>query len=121
MQAALLAGLPQAPSLYDPFRRPGRRARAPQRGAAGDARRTATITLRPATSAALARHEPAPEARAGSTRRIREPYFFSYVRDQLIATYGAETVRSGGLRVYTTIDPRVPARGARRRSRTRCT
>ena len=36
---------------------------------------------------------------------IREPYFFSYVRDQLIAKYGAQTVQSGGLRVYTTIDP----------------
>jgi penicillin-binding protein 1A len=39
--------------------------------------------------------------------RIREPYFFSYVRDQLIAEYGANTVRAGGLRVYTTIDPRL--------------
>src|SRR5207248_5454527 len=37
--------------------------------------------------------------------RIREPYFFSFVRDQLIDEYGANTVRSGGLRVYTTIDP----------------
>jgi penicillin-binding protein 1A len=37
--------------------------------------------------------------------QIREPYFFSYVRDQLIAEYGAKTVQSGGLRVYTTIDP----------------
>ena len=37
---------------------------------------------------------------------IREPYFFSYVRDELIAEYGANTVRSGGLRVYTTIDRR---------------
>src|SRR5207249_1840326 len=39
--------------------------------------------------------------------RIREPYFFSYVRDQLIAEYGANTVRTGGLRVYTTINPRL--------------
>jgi len=39
--------------------------------------------------------------------RIKEPYFFSYVRDQLIAEYGAATVRTGGLRVYTTIDPRL--------------
>jgi penicillin-binding protein 1A len=39
--------------------------------------------------------------------RIREPYFFSYVRDQLIAEYGANTVRTGGLKVYTTIDPRL--------------
>ena len=39
--------------------------------------------------------------------QIREPYFFSFVRDQLIDEYGANTVRSGGLRVYTTIDPRL--------------
>ena len=38
--------------------------------------------------------------------RIREPYFFSFVREQLITQYGANTVRSGGLRVYTTIDRR---------------
>jgi len=38
--------------------------------------------------------------------RIREPYFFGYVRDKLIEVYGAETVRSGGLQVYTTIIPR---------------
>ncbi len=41
--------------------------------------------------------------------RIREPYFFSYVRDQLIDKYGANTVRSGGLKVYTTIVPRYQA------------
>ena len=39
--------------------------------------------------------------------RIREPYFFSYVEDQLQKQYGANTVRSGGLRVFTTIDPRL--------------
>ena len=39
-------------------------------------------------------------------KEIREPYFFGYVRDQLIRKYGAETVRSGGLSVYTTIVPR---------------
>jgi penicillin-binding protein 1A len=39
-------------------------------------------------------------------KQIREPYFFGYVRDELIRKYGAETVRSGGLRVYTTIVPR---------------
>jgi penicillin-binding protein 1A len=37
---------------------------------------------------------------------IREPYFFSYVRDLLVTEYGVKTVRSGGLRVYTTIDRR---------------
>ena len=39
--------------------------------------------------------------------RIREPYFFGFVRDELVKKYGAQTVRSGGLKVYTTIDPRM--------------
>jgi penicillin-binding protein 1A len=45
--------------------------------------------------------------------QIREPYFFSYVRDQLIAEYGSNTVRSGGLRVYTTINPRLQRAAAK--------
>ena len=39
--------------------------------------------------------------------RIKQPYFFSYVIDELERKYGANTVREGGLKVYTTIDPRL--------------
>ena len=39
----------------------------------------------------------------------RQPYFFDYVEDKLIEEYGVNTVRSGGLRVYTTIDPEAAA------------
>jgi penicillin-binding protein 1A len=102
-QAALLAGLPQAPSVFDPFNEPE----------AARARRNQVLR------AMLANHAitRAQYARVVSDRslhlkpgrlytRIREPYFFSFVRDQLISEYGPPTVRSGGLRVYTTIDPR---------------
>jgi penicillin-binding protein 1A len=34
----------------------------------------------------------------------REQFFFDYVKQQLIDHYGVETVRQGGLQVYTTID-----------------
>jgi penicillin-binding protein 1A len=37
----------------------------------------------------------------------RDPYFFDYVEDELIAIYGVDTVRNGGLEVHTTIDPRL--------------
>ena len=37
-ESALLAGLPQAPSQYNPFRNPGAALAAPQRGAASDGR-----------------------------------------------------------------------------------
>ena len=39
--------------------------------------------------------------------RIKQPYFFTYVIDELERQYGANTVREGGLKVYTTIDPRL--------------
>jgi penicillin-binding protein 1A len=103
-QSALLAGLPQAPSIYDPLHRPGAaRARRDEVLRAmltyGDITQTQydqavgqkNLLLRPGRL----------------YTQIREPYFFSYVRDQLIAEYGANTVRSGGLRVDTTINPKL--------------
>jgi penicillin-binding protein 1A len=102
-QAALLAGLTQAPSVYDPLNKPAsalrRRDQVLQAMLAnGD------ITERQYHAAVAERQL---HLRPGKVyTRIREPYFFSYVREQLITQYGANTVRSGGLRVYTTIDRR---------------
>ena len=110
-QSALLAGLPQAPSIYDPLHRPG----------AARARRdevlSAMLTYGDITQV---QYDQAVDQQNLLLRpgrlytQIREPYFFSYVRDQLIAEYGANTVRSGGLRVDTTINPslQVAARKA---------
>src|SRR5262249_59743213 len=36
-----------------------------------------------------------------------EPYFVGYVENLLQQAYGAATVRAGGLRIYTTIRPRL--------------
>jgi penicillin-binding protein 1A len=102
-QAALLAGLTQAPSVYDPLNKPAsalrRRDQVLQAMLAnGD------ITERQYHSAVEDRQL---HLRPGKVyTRIREPYFFSFVREQLITQYGANTVRSGGLRVYTTVDRR---------------
>ena len=109
-QSALLAGLPQAPSIFDPIHRPldalERRdevLRAMLEN--GD------LTRRQYASAIADRDLHLVPGKLYS--RIREPYFFSYVRDQLIAEYGANTVREGGLKVYTTIDPRLQAAARR--------
>ena len=103
-QAALLAGLPQAPSVFDPFHRPQQAiARRDEvlRAMLGNGYITATQYA----DAVADRHL---HLKAGRLyTRIREPYFFSYVRDELQKQYGSNTVRSGGLRVYTTIDPRL--------------
>ena len=102
VQAALIAGLPQAPSIYDPFQRPAEAVarRNEVLGAMYSAGDITAEQYQSAVSAPLKLH-------AGQLyTRIREPYFFSYVREQLIAKYGANTVRGGGLKVYTTIVPR---------------
>jgi penicillin-binding protein 1A len=102
VQAALIAGMPQAPSIYDPFQRPAEAVsrRNEVLGAMYSAGDITSEQYQNAVSAPLKLH-------AGHIyTRIREPYFFSYVREQLIAKYGANTVRGGGLKVYTTIVPR---------------
>jgi penicillin-binding protein 1A len=101
-EAALLAGLPQAPSYYDPFNRP-ETAKA-RRDQVLRAMLEEGLVKRDAYDWALERGLGLKPGKL--YKEIREPYFFSYVRDQLIAEYGAATVRSGGLRVYTTVDPR---------------
>jgi penicillin-binding protein 1A len=104
LQAALLAGLPQAPSVYDPFKKPAR---------AIERRNHVLEALYENGDISYANYQEAIRVTDLKLKpgkiytRIREPYFFGYVRDELIKKYGAETVRSGGLKVYTTIDRRM--------------
>ncbi|HEV2590411.1 MAG TPA: PBP1A family penicillin-binding protein [Gaiellaceae bacterium] len=104
VQAALLAGLPQAPSIYDPIHNP----------TAAMARRNEVLHAMLVNGDITAsQYEDAVTQRSLDLKpgsiysSIREPYFFSYVIDQLEQQYGANTVREGGLKVYTTIDPRL--------------
>jgi penicillin-binding protein 1A len=109
VEAALLAGLPQAPSVFDPFNRPSEAV----------ARRNDVLkAMRDSGDISEARYrdaiaKPLKLKRGELYTRIREPYFFSYVRDLLIKEYGVSTVRSGGLKVYTTIDPRYQTAAVR--------
>ncbi|HET7571803.1 MAG TPA: transglycosylase domain-containing protein [Gaiellaceae bacterium] len=103
-QAALLAGLPQAPSLYDPFHSP----------AAALARRNEVLkAMRDTGTIAAARyqealHDTSLHLKPGNAyTHIREPYFFGYVEALLQDEYGAATMREGGLKVYTTINPHL--------------
>jgi penicillin-binding protein 1A len=99
-QAALLAGLPQAPSDYSPVRSPE----------AAEARRNEVL----AKMAQLKMITPQ-KAQAAMKKSLqvhpsryftgrRESFFFDFVKDELVKEYGAKTVRQGGLRVDTTID-----------------
>jgi penicillin-binding protein 1A len=101
-QAALLAGLTQAPTTYDPLVDPTRAVQ--RRNEVLDAMRDEGLIT--AAQHRWARRQPIGLRPGRLYEQIREPYFFGYVRDQLVNAYGAETVRSGGLKVYTTIEPR---------------
>ncbi len=98
-QAALLAGLPQAPSQYNPF----------LDSSAARLRRNEVLTkmaeLHYISGAQASAAKSAPlEVRHGNYYSQRsEPFFFEYVRQLLTARYGAKAVEKGGLKVYTTI------------------
>jgi penicillin-binding protein 1A len=101
-EAALIAGLPQAPSVFDPYQNPDQALA--RRNDVLRAMRESDIISESAYQAAVG--QPLDLDRGQIYTRIREPFFFSYVRQLLIDEYGATAVRSGGLKVYTTINPR---------------
>jgi penicillin-binding protein 1A len=99
-EAALLAGLPQAPSLYNPFldARAAKQRRDEVLRAMAD---QGLVT--PAQAAAAIAHELGVKRSRFYTAR-RENSFFDFVRSELIERYGAAVVRQGGLRIRTTVD-----------------
>ncbi len=99
-EAALVAGLPQAPSAFDPFEQPR----------AAVARRNAV--LRAMRDTGEISHERFQKASAAEvslkpgkifTAAQRQPLFFTFVLDELVREYGTNVVRNGGLIVRTTI------------------
>ena len=106
-QAALLAGLPQAPSEYNPILNPR----------AALARRNEVLRKMAKLGYVSHGRERAAERDglelrvSGSYFKHRQPYFFDYVENELIAEYGVNTVRKGGLKVYTAIDPQLQRAG----------
>ncbi|HLY47897.1 MAG TPA: transglycosylase domain-containing protein [Solirubrobacteraceae bacterium] len=99
-QMALLAGLPQAPSQYNPFLDP----------AAARARRSAVLQAMvqsqyiTAAEAAAANMAPLGVHHNTSYTMRRQPFVFDYIQQQLIQRFGLRRVENGGLKVYTTLD-----------------
>jgi penicillin-binding protein 1A len=102
-QAALLAGLPQAPSDYSPVRHPE----------AAKQRRAQVLDAM--VRAKIVDQVTADEVAGGSlglrlsdyyTKR-RERHFFDYVESQLRRDLGGEVIDHGGLRIHTTLEPRL--------------
>ena len=106
-EAAMLAGIPQSPVLWDPIaNKPG-------------VLRRQNDVLRLMVKAGYIRPEQIYEAQREIAARTFTatlpnvstvaPHFMQFVKQQLDAEYGAKGLYRDGLRVYTTLDPRLQA------------
>ena len=103
-QAALLAGLPQAPSAYSPFSNPelalNRRNLVLDAMARNDYISESEAQAAKATDLEL-------DSAAFIERQYPYPYFVDYITDVLVEKYGETEVFKGGLRVYTSLDQNI--------------
>lgn len=106
-EASLLAGIPQAPAVYDPY----------SNWEATRARQSDVLRLMvehgfvmpdDATAAWLRwEGKDSGAVLAAPSAGFPAPHFVILVRQQLERQYGPEVVTKGGLRVFTTLDPRL--------------
>jgi penicillin-binding protein 1A len=99
-EAALLAGLPRAPSRYSPARHP-EKARERQAYVLQQMRSERMITDEEMKRAL---EEPLGVTNSRNINEDAAPYFVDFVREYLLESYGKEMTFCGGLQVYTTID-----------------
>lgn len=101
-EMALLAGLPRNPTYYSPIRDPER----------AIWRRNQVLTaMLNNGKISVAQYRSAIRTPLGlhlqKWNQEYAPYFVDYVRSVLLEKYGAEEVNTGGLRVYTSLDPEL--------------
>lgn len=103
-QAAMLAALPKAPNSYDPYKNI----------ASATERRNLVLDnmakygfISEAQAQAAEAKEVVLAGTKGRTEDYKYPYFTDYVTEQLVAKYGENQVYKGGLKVYTTLDPKI--------------
>jgi len=107
VQSAMIAGLPQAPTDYNPFQNP-QGAKSRRNEVISSMANQGMITQERAEQAKKSGLQLDP---AGGLFDRQEPFFFDYVESELIRKYGANTVRRGGLKVFTTIEPDLQQAG----------
>lgn len=97
-QAAFLAGLPQAPSLYSPYTNPNA------------AKRRQAEVLKAMADQGYITQQQRQDALAENLvilppkKTIHAPHFVFYVKEILEKQFDVTTVEEGGLQVYTTLD-----------------
>lgn len=102
-QAALLAGFPQAPTLYSPYTNPG----------LAVSRRNEVLTLMRQLNYISQDQELKAQLDGLNViplkTRISAPHFVFYTKSQLEDLYGIKQVEEGGLKVTTTLDSNIQA------------
>jgi 1A family penicillin-binding protein len=98
VEAATLAGLPQAPSIYSPFFNPQQTIK--RRNEVIEAMYQQNYIDKKTKEIAQKR----PLNIIGIKQTINAPHFVFFIRDKLENIYGIKIVEEGGLRVITTLD-----------------
>lgn len=98
-EAALLAGLPAAPTAYSPYSAGSEKAFARQREVLRRMEEDHYITKEEAEAALVSEVHIRPPGNG-----LRAPHFVMYVKELLEARYGSRLVQQGGLRVKTSLD-----------------
>lgn len=131
-EAAFLAGLPQAPSLYSSYldnttsaevqssqdKNKEQLKNEPEQqnqknyDMALNRRNIVLLRMKDAGKISVeqqnaAAAKPLPKAEQMKASSYPYPFFVDYVTDKLVQKYGADMVYKGGLKVYTTMDPKV--------------
>jgi penicillin-binding protein 1A len=106
-QAALLAAMIASPSMYDPTQNP-RRSRARRNEVLDRMLQQGTITRAEHESAV---QDPVPDRNQVSPPRAdsSQPYYSSWLTQQLVDRYRPGVVFGGGLKIKTTINPELQA------------
>ncbi len=105
-EAALLAGIPEDPSAWDPVAHPksakGRRNLVLQQMV-----QQGYLTQSQYVNSLVYPMPDPSKVSLPSTQSIAAPFFANYVKDQLVDEYGTRRAFGGGLKVTTTIDMRL--------------
>lgn len=107
-EATLLAGLPNAPTLYSPYGGHTDLLEQRQRVIIGKLLQDGWITKEEAVNAV---NERALLKIAPLKRDIQAPHFVFYIMEGLEKKYGREFLEGAGLRIYTTLDMELQKRG----------
>lgn len=105
-EAAMLAGIPQAPSRYSPIRNP-ELAKTRRAHVLDNMAHYGFITQAQANAAKLENFDNLNQKTVRREQSYPYAYFVEYVQEQLEEKFGPNKVYAGGLQVYTTLDPKV--------------